>query len=211
MKLKIWQVHHPHLQICPQLLSWSGETIGHSEMKVEGKAPKRTQTHLGYLSFPQSVLGMNKSPEKKAEINWVRKMLCKASSNSPQGSEEAIGEKKRAEHWLLKQIVCTFKRVPGKGKWQKKRVLPLWGLPACPHSPSVPAWPLCNFCFRSASSSVLEWHPLDWRRNTPFLKDSSDTFHMPYTVGKWILYHFQLDISMCVNFRLLDDNQTRVM
>lgn len=169
---------------------------------TQGEESRREQTHLGYFNFPQSVLRMNKIHEKK--INWVRKMLCKGSSNSPQGSEEAIGEKKRAEQWLLKQIVCTFKKLPGKGKWQKKRILPFWSIPACPHSPSVPAWPLCNFCFHSASSSVLEWHPLDWRRNTSFLKDRSDTLFTSYIVGKGILYHFQLDISMCVNFRLLD-------
>lgn len=62
MKLKIRQVHHH--QIYPQLLSWSGETLGHREMRVEGKAPKGKQTHLGYFNFPQLVLGMNKSPRK---------------------------------------------------------------------------------------------------------------------------------------------------
>lgn len=90
MKLKIWQVHHPHLQICPQLLSWSGETVGHREMKIEGKAPKGTQTHLGYFNFPQSVLGMNKGPEKSRN---------QSSQKNGMQSFQQLSPRKRGGNW----------------------------------------------------------------------------------------------------------------
>jgi len=41
-------------------------------MKVEGKAPQGTQTHLGYFNFLQPVLGMSKSPEKSRN-QWSQK------------------------------------------------------------------------------------------------------------------------------------------
>lgn len=45
------------------MLSWGGETVGHTGMETEEKAPKGTDP-FGLLNFPQSVLGVDKSPDK---------------------------------------------------------------------------------------------------------------------------------------------------
>lgn len=45
------------------MLSWGGETVGHTGMEAEEKAPKGTDP-FGLLNFPQSVLGVDKSPDK---------------------------------------------------------------------------------------------------------------------------------------------------
>lgn len=178
-------------------------------MTVEGKAPL---THLSYFNFPQSVLGMNKSPQKRRNQLSQKNTMQSFQQLSPRKWGGNWREEKGRAVAVKANNTYIQESVRKRKNDKRKRALPFWGIPACPHSPSVPASPLCNFYFRSASSSVLEWHPLGWRRNTLFLKDSSDMlFHMPYTVGKGILYHFQLDINMCLNFRLLDYNQTRVI